>query len=67
MAQVGEVKSDWEIFKGKLKERQRTFDMLDVDTDWKGLLVELGYSALDSGVLLKEIKSRKPPSSGMEK
>jgi hypothetical protein len=56
----------WTQFVDKLKRKdETTFEDLDIDTDWKTVLAELGgFSALDAGKLLKQIKDKKGLNSG---
>ena len=55
--------SVWDTFLAKLKGKNSTFEELDVDTDWKALLNDLKFDALDSGKLLKIIKEKKPSNT----
>lgn len=48
----------WKVFEKKLAEEETQFSEFDADTDWRGVLEELGFSALKAGKLMRQIKKR---------
>jgi hypothetical protein len=54
----------WTQLEKKLAEQDTTFDDLGKATDWLTLLRDLGFTALQSGKLLKKIEDRHRQSSG---
>ena len=60
------AESLFKTFESALKKKGVTFDALDVDSDWKQILVSCGFSdAIEAGVLLQVIKKKKNGKGGL--
>lgn len=61
------ITAGWKKLEAKLNEHNANISDFDAQTDWPAVLKEIGFTALDTGRLLKVIKARHPSTRDLVK